>query len=64
MTAGEPAPPEVLKWVLAEQYGWTLEYISSLPVSAIHEWMQIQDGKGKAREYESNRNVLRKNNRR
>jgi len=37
-----------MKWNLAEKFGWTLEYIDSLPLSRLHEFMQIQDGRYKA----------------
>ena len=33
---------------MAERFGWTLEYIDSLPLSKLHEFMQIEDGKIKA----------------
>jgi hypothetical protein len=43
------APPwELLRWTLAENYGWTLEYIDALSVATIHQWIQIEDGKAKA----------------
>jgi hypothetical protein len=37
-------------WELAERFGWTLEYIESLPLAKLHDWEQILDGrtKGKA----------------
>jgi hypothetical protein len=38
-------PIEVIRWKLAEKFGWTLEYIDSLPVAILHEYLQIQDGK-------------------
>lgn len=34
---------------MAEQFGWTLEYIDDLTVADIHEWIQIEDGKARAR---------------
>jgi len=40
---------------MAEQFGWTLEYIDSLPMSRIAEYMQIQDGRVKAHNSLSNR---------
>jgi hypothetical protein len=42
-------------WDMAERFGWTLEYIDSLPLSKLHEYLQIQDGKAKARESVNNR---------
>jgi len=35
---------------MAERFGWTLEYIDSLPLSRLHEFIQIEDGKNHARE--------------
>jgi hypothetical protein len=34
---------------MAERFGWTLEYIDALPVSAYHEFIQVQDGIAHAR---------------
>lgn len=42
MEGGQPI--EVVRWNLAEKFGWTLEYIDSLPVATLHEYLQIQDG--------------------
>jgi hypothetical protein len=33
---------------MAEQFGWTLEYIENLPVSRLHEYQQVEDGRHKA----------------
>ena len=35
---------EQIRWKLAEKFGWTLEYIDSLPVATLHEYLQVQDG--------------------
>jgi hypothetical protein len=43
----EPAPLELLRWQMAEKFGWTLDYIDALPLSAIHEWIQINDARAK-----------------
>jgi hypothetical protein len=32
---------------MAEKYGWTLEYVESLPLDRIHEYVNIQDGESK-----------------
>lgn len=37
-------PPERVRWNLAEKFGWTLEYIDSLSMADLHEYLQIQDG--------------------
>ena len=44
------APLRYIYWTLAERTGWTLEYIESLPLGVLHEWMQIMDARGKAKE--------------
>ena len=49
LKVGAPAPPELLTWELAERFGWTFEYIESLSVERIHEYIQIKDAKHKAR---------------
>ncbi|MFA5150975.1 MAG: hypothetical protein WC554_00300 [Clostridia bacterium] len=41
---------------MAERFGWTLEYIDSLPMAKLHEYLQIEDGKMHARESLSDRN--------
>jgi len=33
-----------MRWDLAKEFGWTLDYVDSLPLSEIHEYLQIQDG--------------------
>lgn len=47
---GEGKPFEMLVWELAEKFGWTLEYVESLPMAKIHEYLQIQDGMINARQ--------------
>ena len=42
-------PHEYWRWKLAETFGWTLEYIDGLSLGDFHEWLQITDGKSKAR---------------
>jgi hypothetical protein len=32
---------------MAERFHWTLEYIEALPLSRLHEWQQIRDGREK-----------------
>jgi hypothetical protein len=34
---------------MAERFGWTLEYVDSLSLADLHEWMQVQDGLAHAR---------------
>jgi hypothetical protein len=33
---------------MAERFGWTLEYVEELPMRRLHEWLQIEDARGKA----------------
>jgi len=33
---------------MAEKFGWTLDYIDSLPYGRLMEYMQIVDGRNKA----------------
>jgi hypothetical protein len=33
---------------MAEVFGWTLDYIDSLPLAKLHEWAAICEGKAKA----------------
>ena len=47
---GAPAPWELFVWQLAERFGWTLEYIESLPMARWHEFLLIEDARSKARE--------------
>ena len=35
---------------MAEQFGWSLDYIDSLTIADLHEYLQIEHGKGKAYE--------------
>jgi hypothetical protein len=41
---------------MAERFGWTLEYIDSLPMAKLHEYLQIEDGKMHAMKSLSDRN--------
>jgi hypothetical protein len=43
----EGRPFEDMRWELAEKFGWTLEYIDSLKLGDMHEYIQIMDGRGK-----------------
>jgi hypothetical protein len=37
-------------WEMAEHFGWTLDYIEHLSIARLHEWIQIQDARNKAKE--------------
>jgi hypothetical protein len=34
---------------MAEKFGWTLDYIESLPLSRLHEYLRIEDGRAAAK---------------
>jgi hypothetical protein len=44
-----PPPPALIRWTLAERFGWTLEYIDSLPIPDLFEFFAIEEGREKAR---------------
>jgi hypothetical protein len=46
---GEPAPLELLRWSMAERFHWTLETIDRLSIADWHEFLQVDDGRSKAR---------------
>jgi hypothetical protein len=48
-------PFAYFRWLFAELFGWTLEYIDTISISDLHEWIQITDGKNKAIESRKNR---------
>jgi hypothetical protein len=48
LAVGEEMPDEVIRWELAERFGWTLDYIDSLTLHDFLEYVTIQDGKGHA----------------
>jgi hypothetical protein len=36
------------RWMLAEKFGWSLEYIDSLSLGDFAEWLQVEEGKARA----------------
>jgi len=48
LKGGEPAPSELVIWTIAERFGWTLDYVESLPLGRLCEYYQIADGRTKA----------------
>jgi hypothetical protein len=48
LALGEDIPDEVVRWRMAETFGWTLEYIDSLPMAELIEYMSVMDGKSHA----------------
>lgn len=47
---GKPAPFELVRWTLAERFGWTLPEVDALSMADLAQFYQIEDGRGKARE--------------
>jgi hypothetical protein len=45
----KPPPPELIRWSLAERFGWTLDYIDSLSLADLFEFFQIESGREQAR---------------
>jgi hypothetical protein len=39
----------MIRWELAEHFGWTLEYIDSLSLADLHEYWMINTGRAKAK---------------
>ena len=48
LKANAGAPQRYIVWMLAETTGWSLEYIESLSVARLHEWLAIRDARAKA----------------
>jgi hypothetical protein len=54
-----PAPYEYALWLMARQFGWTLEYIENLPVQRLLELSTINDAENAAKKM-SKSSVVRK----
>jgi len=46
----EPAPLELLRWNLVERFGWTLGEVDALSFEDLREFLQVEDGRAKAKE--------------
>jgi len=46
---GSDPPFELIRWTIAEKYGWTLPEIDALSWADMVEYFQIEDGRAKAR---------------
>jgi len=44
-----PVPWELIKWKYIERFGWTVEYMDALKLKDLHELIQVDDGRAKAR---------------
>jgi hypothetical protein len=45
---GRGMPLEYMRWHLAREFGWTLEYIDAMSLSDLNEYLQIKDGENRA----------------
>lgn len=36
------------RWRIAEETGWTLEYIDDMSMADVQEWLSVRDGETKA----------------
>lgn len=39
--------------MLAEDTGWTLEYIDGLSIEAVNEWLAVKEGRAKYRDFKA-----------
>jgi len=46
---GAPIPSKYFEWTLAFETGWTLDYIRSLSMQDIQDYLQIKDAMIKAK---------------
>jgi hypothetical protein len=46
---GGDAPLELIRWSLAERFGWRLEDVDALKWSELVEFFQIEDGRSRVR---------------
>jgi hypothetical protein len=46
---GASPPLPLIKWTIAERFGWTLDYIDSISLADLHEFFEIEEGREKAR---------------
>lgn len=44
-------PWEYWRWEIIGETGWTLDYVDALPVGDFVEWLQVRDGRAKARRF-------------
>ena len=51
----DTVPHEYWRWELVQETGWTLEQVDALSVTDYWNWMQIRDGKAKARGWMNNK---------
>jgi hypothetical protein len=44
----KPPPFELVRWSMAERFGWTLDYIDSLSIDDLFEFYEVEEGRNKA----------------
>jgi hypothetical protein len=45
-----PSPAlDLIRWSMAERFGWTLDYIDNLPLGEVYDFIRIEEGRAKAR---------------
>jgi len=49
LVAEAGVPMEYHVWAMAERFGWTLEYIDSIPLARWYELIQIDEARARAR---------------
>ena len=46
---------ELIRWTLAERFGWTLPQVDALSMSDLAEFYQVEDGRAKSRDKKNGR---------
>jgi len=49
-----------VEWTLAERFGWTLDYIETLPLARLNEFYSIEDARAKIRAERESGNKVNK----
>lgn len=55
MPERERLPWNAIRWMLAERYGWTLEYIDNLDEQEANEGFVVQDAIKRFQDHEANK---------
>ena len=46
---GQDAPLELVKWTMMERFGWTPAQFGAISLADLHEFLQVEEGRNKAR---------------
>jgi hypothetical protein len=46
---GKDTPLELVKWSMMERFGWTPEQFAGLSLADLFEFLQVEEGRNKAR---------------